>query len=70
MTANIGTIDRILRLLVGLALVAIPFLVDPATFGAPAVRYAVIAVGAVLILTAAVRFCPLYRLVGMRTCRV
>lgn len=69
MTANVGTVDRILRLLVGPALITTPLLVGAAEYGTPAVPYGLIAIGAIFVLTAVVSFCPLYRLIGMRTCR-
>jgi predicted lysophospholipase L1 biosynthesis ABC-type transport system permease subunit len=69
MRANVGTLDRLIRLVVGLALVVVPFAIAAPELAAPAARYGMIAVGAVLVLTALFRFCPLYRLAGLRTCR-
>ncbi len=66
MTANVGSADRLIRIILGLILVVLPFVgnLGPiATFGVPIV-------GAVLIITALVRFCPAYRLFGIRTCKV
>jgi hypothetical protein len=65
---NVGSLDRILRFIAGAVLLVAPFLA-PATF-APLGdwRYAVIAVGAVLVATAALRICPAYLLFGIRTC--
>lgn len=70
MSANVGTIDRIVRLLAGLVLIALPF-AAPAlpAWNSEIALYGLPAVGAVLVLTALVRFCPLYRLFGLRTCR-
>jgi hypothetical protein len=70
MSANVGTFDRLVRALAGIILIALPFTTpglqlwsnDAALYGLPAV-------GAVLVLTALTRFCPLYRLIGLRTCR-
>ena len=68
--ANVGSLDRTLRFLLGAALVAGPFLL-PALF-APlgAWRFALVAWGVVMLGTAAFRFCPAYRLLGIRTCPV
>ncbi len=56
--ANEGTLDRTLRVIVGLALLSLVF-VGPATpWGL---------VGLVPLLTGLVGFCPLYRLVGIDT---
>ena len=59
MTRNEGTIDRAVRVLLGLVLLALVF-VGPKTW--------VGLVGIVPLLTGLVGFCPLYRLVGIRTC--
>lgn len=68
MTANVGTIDRALRFLVGLALIIVALATNLPLFEAATYKYAAIAVGAVLIVTAAIKFCPLYRILGLRTC--
>jgi len=59
MELNEGTIDRAIRIALGLALVALVF------FGPKVVWYGV--AGLVLIVTGAVGFCPLYRMIGVRT---
>ena len=61
MKANVGTIDRVLRILVGLALIALA-----ATHTIGAWGY----VGLVPLATGLFRFCPLYSLLGIRTCPV
>ncbi|PYF04051.1 hypothetical protein BJ122_10428 [Rhodopseudomonas faecalis] len=58
MTANVGTIDRALRALVGLALIGW------ALTGGPVWAW----VGVVPLLTAAIGFCPAYTLFGFNTC--
>lgn len=69
MTVNIGTADRMFRIALGLILVALPFVSSLALFATgPATIVSVIA-GLILIATAAVRFCPLYRIFGIRTCQ-
>lgn len=57
---NIGRVDRVLRLLVGAALLALVFVGPRTPWGW---------IGAVLVITALINFCPLYRLFGIRTCR-
>ncbi len=59
MTRNEGTIDRATRVLLGLVLLALVF-VGPKTW--------VGLVGIVPLVTGLVGFCPLYRLIGVRTC--
>jgi hypothetical protein len=59
MNANVGGLDRILRVLVGLALI-----------GAAVTGYlgAWAYIGIVPLVTAAVGFCPAYKLIGLNTC--
>lgn len=59
MNANVGTIDRAARILIGAALIA-------ASLGHLAGPWGWI--GVVPLATGAVRFCPLYRLLGFSTC--
>ncbi len=59
MKANVGGIDRILRALVGVALIALA-----ATHVIGVWGY----IGVVPLLTAAIGFCPAYTLLGLSTC--
>jgi hypothetical protein len=59
MKANVGGIDRILRALVGVALIALA-----ATHVIGIWGY----IGVVPLLTAAIGFCPAYTLLGLNTC--
>ncbi len=63
MIANIGTPDRILRIVIGLAL-ALWFFLDQ---GAGTWHWLKLIVGLVLIGTAAINFCPIYRILGIST---
>ncbi len=56
---NVGTIDRILRVVVGVALTALVFVGPKTLWGL---------IGIIPILTALMGFCPAYRLLGVRTC--
>jgi hypothetical protein len=58
MKFNVGGIDRVLRILVGLALVAW------AVMGGPIWAW----IGVVPLATGAIGFCPLYPLLGLSTC--
>lgn len=65
MKQNIGTTDRLVRLLAALVLAALYFMgILSGTAGAIAVG-----VAAVLVLTSFLRFCPLYLPFGIRTRR-
>ncbi len=68
MTANVGTFDRVLRVILGALLVIAPFATEIALFQGQTATIVSVVVGAVLVLTALVRVCPLYSLLGMRTC--
>jgi hypothetical protein len=59
MTANVGSIDRLLRIVIGLSLLALVFV------WAQPMWLAI--VGAILALTGLVSFCPAYRLIGINT---
>jgi hypothetical protein len=63
MTANIGTIDRAIRFV--LAFAAIILLVTRRVHGALAVVLGI--VGIMLLITAFIRFCPLYPVLKMST---
>jgi hypothetical protein len=60
MIANVGTLDRALRLAVGLALIGFGL------FDHSAWRWVGL-VGVVLAATAVLRFCPAYGIFGLRT---
>ena len=59
MPRNEGTVDRALRIIVGLALLSLVFVGPRTLWGL---------VGLVPLLTGLVGFCPLYALFGWRTC--
>ncbi|MDE2361780.1 MAG: DUF2892 domain-containing protein [Hyphomicrobiales bacterium] len=56
---NEGTIDRVLRVIVGLALIALVFVGPQTNWGW---------IGIVPLVTGLVGFCPAYRLFGLSTC--
>jgi sulfite exporter TauE/SafE len=64
MPVNVGTIDRVLRIIAGLALIA--FALGYIAPGSPYAKFGWI--GIVPILTALIGFCPAYTLLGIRTC--
>lgn len=69
MEANVGSMDRIIRFIAGAALIALPYMTAMEMWANPMIKYGVNAVGAILILTALVRFCPLFKLLGISTVR-
>lgn len=67
--ANVGSADRIIRLIVGAVLVLLPYVVSGGILDAGWMRWVVQIVGLILVLTALVRFCPAYKMLGMNTCK-
>lgn len=59
MTANIGTLDRILRILLGLGLLSLVFVGPQTLWGL---------IGIVPLLTGLAKFCPAYSIAGTNTC--
>jgi uncharacterized membrane protein YdcZ (DUF606 family) len=68
MTINMGTIDRIVRLVVGAGLLAWALGYLPALGEVPAWGWIAGIVGAVFALTALVGNCPAYSILGVSTC--
>jgi hypothetical protein len=68
MTANLGTFDRAFRLVLGFALLAAPFVSGFAVFDSGIATVVSVVAGIVMVATSAMRFCPLYRIIGIRTC--
>jgi len=60
LTANVGTTDRVIRIVVGLALIALTLMGQIGIWGW---------LGLVPIATAFLKFCPAYTLFGIRTCK-
>ena len=59
MTVNVGTIDRAVRIIAGLALIALAFTGTIGVWGY---------IGIVPVLTGLFRVCPAYSLIGVNTC--
>ena len=67
-TANVGTPDRIIRLILGAILIGLPFLGGAAIAGSW-LAWAAPVVGLILAATAFLAFCPIYRVFGLSTRR-
>lgn len=70
MTINLGNLDRIFRAILGILLLALPFLSGWAIFNGTAATLISVLVGLVMLGTSALKFCPLYRIFGIRTCKI
>lgn len=60
MNSNVGTIDRALRILLGLGLISIVFIGPQTPWGW---------IGVVPLMTALLGWCPAYTLLGIKTCK-
>ncbi|MEH7444815.1 DUF2892 domain-containing protein [Bacillus sp. JJ1122] len=58
--ANVGKIDQVIRIVLGLFLISLFFFLDGS------LKYVGI-IGFVLVLTSIIKFCPLYTLFGIKT---
>lgn len=67
MKTNMGTVDRALRLIIGLALIVAPLMNYWGLGASSAVAYTLMAIGGVLTLTAVFGVCPLYKLLGIQS---
>lgn len=69
MTPNIGSADRVLRAIFGLLLIFAPLLNMPSIWSSGILAYGSMAIGMILVVTALFRFCPIYRILGISTCK-
>ncbi len=69
MKPNENGVDRALRLVLGVVLLVASYMWFGVADGAITGIIAAV-IGAVLVITGLVGFCPAYRLVGMSTCKV
>ncbi|HET9428414.1 MAG TPA: DUF2892 domain-containing protein [Allosphingosinicella sp.] len=61
MSTNEGSVDRVIRVIVGLGILSLVFIGPQTSWGW---------LGLIPLLTGLVGFCPLYRLLGFNTCPV
>ncbi len=61
MTRNVGTVDRVLRVVLGIVLLALPFVLESS------LRWLGL-IGVVPLITGIIGACPAYSLLGIRTC--
>lgn len=60
MKANLGQIDRVLRIVLGLVLIALSLMGTIGWWGW---------LGIIPLITGLMKFCPIYRLLGLSTCK-
>ena len=64
---NVGTPDRIARLVIGALLILAPFITGWALLANPLIMWGSPIVGVVLVATALFSFCPIYAALGLST---
>lgn len=67
MRRNMGSIDRGLRIIVAALLVIVAYTVPMASAGP--LHWLALAIAVVFILTSIMGNCPLYSIIGLKTCR-
>jgi uncharacterized membrane protein HdeD (DUF308 family) len=70
MTTNLGSFDRVFRLILGVVLLSAPFFSGLAFYESSAVTIVSVIAGLIMVATSAMKFCPLYRIFGIKTCRM
>jgi hypothetical protein len=70
MVPNLGNLDRAIRFLAGLVFFFAPLGNIPPIWSSSVLAYAIMAIGVILIATSLFRFCPLYRILGISTCKL
>lgn len=69
MKLNVGTPDRIARLIIGVLLLVAPFVAGLALFANPVWTWVFVIIVLVLAVTGLVRFCPVYAVFNLSTSR-
>ena len=69
MMTNVGTVDRILRAILGAVLLYLAFVSGLPAFDGAVLKYGAAIVGVVMLGVAATRSCPIYSIFGIKTCR-
>lgn len=69
MSVNVGTVDRLLRAGLGVALLYLAFFSGVPLFDGAVAKSGAAIVGAVMLVVATVRICPVYSALGLKTCR-
>lgn len=69
MSINVGTLDRVLRGVLGLGLLYLAFLSGLPAFDGAILKYGAAIVGIVMLVVAVTRVCPIYSIFGLKTCR-
>lgn len=66
MNTNVGSTDKVIRIVAGVVAAVLAFVLGAGSVGG----IILLVVAAIMLVTAFTGFCPLYRLVGVNTCKV
>lgn len=66
MKKNMGNADKLVRVLIA-AVIGLLYYMDKIT---GTLAYILMAVAIILLITSLVNFCPLYKLIGINTCKI
>jgi len=69
MDINVGTVDRILRAALGVALLYLAFFSGLPLFASSVLKFGAAAVGVIMLGTSAFKMCPIYSILGVKTCK-
>lgn len=69
MKTNVGTIDRILRAALGAVLLYLAFFSGLPLFATPLFKFGAAAIGVVMLATSTLKMCPIYAILGLKTCK-
>lgn len=69
MKTNLGMIDRVARVIIGVILIVAPFVSGMALFENGVATAVSVIAGVVMLATSAMKFCPIYGILGWRTGR-
>ncbi|WP_306257803.1 DUF2892 domain-containing protein [Pararhizobium sp. IMCC21322] len=68
-TANVGSVDRVIRLVIGAVFISLPFISSSPLWSGALMIWLLPIIGIILIATAFFRICPLYKILGVKTCK-
>lgn len=66
MKKNVGNGDRFFRVIIGI----IALIIGISGFFEGLINWILLGVGAIMVVTASIQFCPLYTILGINTCKV
>jgi hypothetical protein len=69
MKTNVGKTDRILRIALAVVLFYLAFFSGMPSFASPLLKYGAVVVGIVMLATSVLRTCPIYSVLGIKTCK-